>query len=157
MKEASAYAESRHKKARAETVPRQPTEGSKSTNQSTEDIDQSIKTGIKIYQTCDQGRNQPASSPTDGEKPTNREHQQTIIKHRTRRLSIPLVCVRRKCWHYSGNRHCYANYNYWLFPSVPSGFTGTIAGNRHYSTGTIEGPPLHLYRRRHPPEEKTRA
>ena len=29
--------------------------------------------------------------------------------------------------------------HYWLFPSVPSDFTGTKADNRHYSTGSIDG------------------
>ena len=38
--------------------------------------------------------------------------------------------------HYSGNRHYSAYRHFSLFPCVPSGFTGTIAGNLHYSTGT---------------------
>ena len=32
-----------------------------------------------------------------------------------------------------------------FFPCATSDFTGIVAGNRHYSTGTIEGPLL-LYR-----------
>ena len=35
-----------------------------------------------------------------------------------------------------------------LFPSVPSDFTGTIEGNRHYSTGTTEGALLYRITRR---------
>ena len=58
---------------------------------------------------------------------------------------VPLKCryvhYRGKYWHYSGNREYSANCHDLLFPSVPSDFTGTIAGNRHYSTSTIEGPP----------------
>ena len=30
-----------------------------------------------------------------------------------------------------------------VIPSVPSVFTGTIAGIQHYSTGTMEGPLLY--------------
>ena len=57
---------------------------------------------------------------------------------------------RGKYWPYSGNRH-YSEYPLdSLFPSVPSDFTGTVAGNRHYSnrhyrgttrefTGTVAG------------------
>ena len=52
------------------------------------------------------------------------------------------VCVRREYPHYSGNRHYSACCHYWLFLPMPSDFTGTIAGNRHYSTGTIEEPLL---------------
>ena len=36
----------------------------------------------------------------------------------------------------------FAHCHYWLFPSVKSDFTGTIEGNRHYSTAIIEGPIL---------------
>ena len=51
----------------------------------------------------------------------------------------------RKYQHYSGNRH-YSEYcHYWLSPAVPRDFTGTIAGNRHYSTGTIEGNILYVH------------
>ena len=56
--------------------------------------------------------------------------------------SIVPVCVRREYPHYSGNRHYSACCHYWLFLPMPCDFTGTIAGNRHYSTGTIEGPLL---------------
>ena len=41
--------------------------------------------------------------------------------------SILPVCASRKYWHCSGNRHWLC----WLFPSVPSDFTCTIAGNLH--------------------------
>ena len=51
---------------------------------------------------------------------------------------------RGKHRHYSGSWHCSAYGHFWLFLSVPSDSTGTIAGNRHYSSGTIEGPPLYL-------------
>ena len=51
---------------------------------------------------------------------------------------------RGKYRHYGGNRHYSAYCQYWLFPSVRSDFTGTVAGNRHYSTGTIQGSLLHL-------------
>ena len=34
-------------------------------------------------------------------------------------------------------------YHFCIFPYVPCDFTGTIAGNRHYSTSTIEGPLLY--------------
>ena len=50
----------------------------------------------------------------------------------------------QKSRHYSGNRHLLPKYYYffWLFPSVPKNdFTGTIVGNRHYSTGIVEGQP----------------
>ena len=43
-----------------------------------------------------------------------------------------------KYQHYSGNWHYSAYCRYWLFPSVSSNFTGTVAGGRYYSTGTIE-------------------
>ena len=52
------------------------------------------------------------------------------------------VCASRKYGHCTGNRHYSAYNHYWLFPSVPSNFTDTIAGNRHYSSGIIEGPLL---------------
>ena len=45
---------------------------------------------------------------------------------------------RGKYRHYNGNRQYSGYCRYWLFLSVPSDFTGTIAGNRHYSNGTIE-------------------
>ena len=44
------------------------------------------------------------------------------------------MCTNRCC---NGNRHCATIYLDWLFPSVTSDFTGTIADNPHYSTGTI--------------------
>ena len=47
--------------------------------------------------------------------------------------SIVPVCASRKYWHYSGgNRHHSAYGHYALFPFVPSDFTGSMAGNRHY-------------------------
>ena len=49
---------------------------------------------------------------------------------------------RGKSRHDGGNRHYPACCHYWLFPLVPSDLTGTIAGNRLYPTGAIEGPPL---------------
>ena len=52
------------------------------------------------------------------------------------------VCASRKHQHYNGSRHFSAYHHYWLFAPVPSDFTGTIAGKRHCSTGTIEGPLL---------------
>ena len=57
------------------------------------------------------------------------------------------VCASRKhrpciC---SSSRHYSAYSYYWLFPLVPSDLTGTVARNRHYSTGTIEKPLLLLY------------
>ena len=54
--------------------------------------------------------------------------------------SIEPVCACWKYRHYSGIRSYSVCYHYSLFPSVPSDFTGTIAGNRHCSTGVIEGP-----------------
>ena len=51
--------------------------------------------------------------------------------------SIVPACASGKNRHYSGNRHYSAYYHYRLFPMGPNNFTGTIAGDRHYSTGTI--------------------
>ena len=45
---------------------------------------------------------------------------------------------RGKHRHYRGNRHYSAFYHCWLFPCVPSDFAGTVVGNQHCSTGTIE-------------------
>ena len=50
----------------------------------------------------------------------------------------------RKHQHYNVNRHYSACCHCWLFPLVPSDFTGTIAGDRRYSTGAIEVPLLLL-------------
>ena len=55
-----------------------------------------------------------------------------------------MCTIEGKKRHYSGNRHCSSYCHSSLFPSVPRDFTGTISGNRHYSTGTIEGPQLQL-------------
>ena len=57
-------------------------------------------------------------------------------------LVVPLLCrclhYRGKYLHYSGNRHYSARCHHVLVvPSVPSDFTGTAAGNRHY-----KGEPL---------------
>ena len=63
----------------------------------------------------------------------------------------------------SGNRHYSACCHCWLLPSLPSDFTGTIAGNRHYSTGTTEGPLLchaqheAIERKRQQPKIENRA
>ena len=46
---------------------------------------------------------------------------------------------RVKYRHCSGNRHYSAYCRCCLLPSVPSNCTGIIAGNRHYSSGAIEG------------------
>ena len=46
--------------------------------------------------------------------------------------SIARVCAIRKHRHYNGSRHYSAYCHYWLFASVSSYFTGTIAGNRQY-------------------------
>ena len=43
---------------------------------------------------------------------------------------------KEKYRHYGGNRHYSVHCQYWLFPSMPSDLTGTIKGNRHYSTCT---------------------
>ena len=59
--------------------------------------------------------------------------------------SIVPVCDSRKYRHHTGNRHYSAYRHHWLFPSVPRDCTDTIAGNRHYPTGTIEGPLLYSY------------
>ena len=40
---------------------------------------------------------------------------------------------------YPAYGHC------WLCPSVSNELTSAIAGNRHYTTGTIEGPLLYFY------------
>ena len=62
-------------------------------------------------------------------------------------LLIVPVCSSQKYRHYIGNRHYPAHCRSRLFPSVPSDFTGTEAGNRHYSIGTAEGPlPLYVWR-----------
>ena len=53
------------------------------------------------------------------------------------------VCASGKYRHRSGNRPYPACWHYWCFPSVPTDCTRTITGNRHYSTGTIEGSILH--------------
>ena len=45
--------------------------------------------------------------------------------------SIVPVYARHKYQHYSGNWHYAAYGHYWMFPSVPSGFTGAKAGSRH--------------------------
>ena len=50
------------------------------------------------------------------------------------------VCASQKYRRYYGNLNYSAYCHYSLLPSVPSDFTGTIAGNQHYSTRTIEGP-----------------
>lgn len=51
----------------------------------------------------------------------------------------------QQCWHvpggsipgyYGGNKRCSAFLRYWMFPRVPSDFTGAVAGNRRYSTST---------------------
>ena len=61
---------------------------------------------------------------------------------------VPLYCryvhYRGKYPHYSDNRHYSAHCYYWLSPYVLCDFKGTIAGNRHYSTGAIRGPLLEL-------------
>ena len=54
------------------------------------------------------------------------------------------VCARRKYEHCSENRHYSAYRHCSLFLSVPNDSTCTIAGNRHYSTGAIEGPLLRV-------------
>lgn len=59
--------------------------------------------------------------------------------------SIVPLCASRKYRHCRGNRHYSPFCHYLLLPSVPSGFTGTIVGNKHYSTGTLEGTLL-LYK-----------
>ena len=58
--------------------------------------------------------------------------------------SLEPICVSQQ------HRHCTwrqpalpRTLPHWLVPSVTSDFTGTIAGNRHCSTGTIEGPLLY--------------
>lgn len=53
-----------------------------------------------------------------------------------------LLRLRRKYGRYSGNEHYSANFEHYLFPSVPSDVTGTTVGNRHCSTGTIQEPLL---------------
>ena len=53
------------------------------------------------------------------------------------------VCASPKHRHYSRNRRNPAYGHCWLFPSVPSGFTGTTEGNRYYPTGTIEVSTVH--------------
>ena len=40
--------------------------------------------------------------------------------------------------HYSGNQHYSVCSHYLLFSSVPSDATGTIEGNRRFSTGALE-------------------
>ena len=52
---------------------------------------------------------------------------------------------RGKYWHHSGIRHYSAYCRYWLFPYVPTDFTCTKAGNRHYSTGTIETTAAYMH------------
>ena len=50
--------------------------------------------------------------------------------------SVVPVSVGQKYRHYIvGNRH-FSAYCRWLFPSVPSDFTGTVAGKRHYHYAT---------------------
>ena len=51
-------------------------------------------------------------------------------------------CTSRKYRQYSDNRHYSAYCHYWLFLSVPSDITGSIADNRHYPTGAIGGSLL---------------
>ena len=53
-----------------------------------------------------------------------------------------ISALSRQPAHYSAYCH------YWLLSSVPSDFTGNILGNRHYSTGAIEGPLLIPYANR---------
>ena len=50
-----------------------------------------------------------------------------------------IVCARQQYRLHSGNRHYSGHCHTGSSPSVPRDFTGAIAGNRHYSTGTIEG------------------
>ena len=61
--------------------------------------------------------------------------------HERRRPRVQCVHYRGKYRHYSGNRHYSAHCDCWRFPFVPSDFTGTIAGSRHYSIGATGGPP----------------
>ena len=60
-------------------------------------------------------------------------------------VPLVLVCASRKHRHYRGNPHYSGTpalpetyCHHWLFPSMPSGITGNLAGNRHYSIGTID-------------------
>ena len=49
--------------------------------------------------------------------------------------------------HCSDNRHYSLHRHYWLFTPAPNNFKGTIAGNRHYTTGTVEKPLLLYYKK----------
>ena len=58
--------------------------------------------------------------------------------------------------HYIGSRHRSVYCHSSLFKYVPGNFTGTIAGNRHYLTGTIEDHhSTFLPFRRTPPSTRT--
>ena len=52
------------------------------------------------------------------------------------------VCASLAYRKYSDSLHYSVHCNYWLFPPVSSDLIHTAAGSRHYSTGTIEGPPI---------------
>ncbi|CAM9993349.1 unnamed protein product [Laminaria digitata] len=58
--------------------------------------------------------------------------------------SIVPGCASQQYRHHSGKPALLRTLPHWLIPSVPSDLTGTIAGSRHYSTGTIEGPLLYV-------------
>ena len=55
---------------------------------------------------------------------TNSEHLSPSM------LVVPM-CANRNFRHSSGNLHSSAYCHHWLFPFIPSRFTGTIADNRH--------------------------
>ena len=69
-----------------------------------------------------------------------------MICHTSGRLWPRHVRCKGKQQHYGGQPallyssccHC------WLFPAVPRGFAGIIAGNRHYSAGAIGGHLPHF-------------
>ena len=82
----------------------------------------------------------PLEAPRDAGR--ERDSANCNVRAYTNGSSVVPVCASRKHRHYSGNRHYSAYYHCSLFPSVPSDFAGTIAGNRHYSTGTTAGPLL---------------
>ena len=52
------------------------------------------------------------------------------------------ICTSQHYWRSIGNGHYSAYYHYCLITSVPKDVTGSTAGNRYYSIGTIEGPLL---------------
>ena len=65
-----------------------------------------------------------------------------LVIHNTVGNGPSIVSVRasRKYRHYRGHRHYSTYYHHWLFLTVASDCTGTIAGNRHYSHDTMKRP-----------------